>query len=110
MQWPQGREGFSCVLPGLGLAFLWLHHQEAAPLPAQMKPKNCNNLALHTFFFSFLSFFFFKFLSLGKSRTWGEGWGLVTSQKQKGAARALQPRLRARGTQADSEEEEEGMP
>lgn len=62
MQWPQGREGFSCVLPGLGLAFLWLHHQEAAPLPAQMKPKNCSNLALHTFFSFLFSFLFFFFL------------------------------------------------
>lgn len=57
--WSGRRGEVSCVL--LGLAFLWLHHQEAAPLPAQMKPKNHSNLALHTFF-PLLSFFFNFFL------------------------------------------------
>lgn len=78
----------SLLLRPAGPGLLWLH-QEAAPLPAQMKPKNFSNLALHTFFF------FFNLFLWESQEHGGEGWGLVTRQKQKGAARALQPRLRA---------------
>lgn len=81
--------GEKFLLSPQGLAFLWFHYQEAAPLPAQVKPKNFSNLALHTFFF------FFNLFLWESQEHGGEGWGLVTRQKQKGAARALQPRLRA---------------
>lgn len=76
----------SLLLRPAGPGLLWLH--QAAPLPAQMKPKNFGNLALHTFFF-------FNLFLWESQEHGGEGWGLVTRQKQKEAARALQPRLRA---------------
>lgn len=48
--------GEKFLLSPQGLAFLWFHYQEAAPLPAQVKPKNFSNLALHTFFFFLICF------------------------------------------------------